>query len=186
MNLVEVKNLKKYFTQHSGILKKSVKEVKAVDDVSFYIKKGETLGLVGESGCGKSTLGRTLIRLYDVTEGEILFDGEDIGQKPIIVSLNMTNPTIVEEFEQFVNAIIADFGAQTQAIMDIISGNTNPSGLLPFNMPANMKTVENQCEDVPHDMKCYKDELGNVYEFAYGLDFNGVINDSRVAKYKKC
>lgn len=81
MNLVEVKNLKKYFTQHSGILKKSVKEVKAVDDVSFYIKKGETLGLVGESGCGKSTLGRTLIRLYDVTEGEILFDGEDIGKK---------------------------------------------------------------------------------------------------------
>ncbi len=97
----------------------------------------------------------------------------------------MTNPTIVEEFEQFVNAIITDFGAQTQAIMDIISGNINPSGLLPFNMPANMKTVENQCEDVPHDMKCYKDELGNVYEFAYGLDFNGVINDSRVAKYKK-
>jgi len=81
MNLVEVKNLKKYFTQGSGILKKDVKEVKAVDDVSFNIKKGETLGLVGESGCGKSTLGRTLIRLYDVTDGEILFDGEDISNK---------------------------------------------------------------------------------------------------------
>ncbi|WP_419725359.1 ABC transporter ATP-binding protein [Terrisporobacter petrolearius] len=81
MNLVEVKNLKKYFTQGSGILKKNVKEVKAVDDVSFNIKKGETLGLVGESGCGKSTLGRTLIRLYDVTDGQILFDGEDISNK---------------------------------------------------------------------------------------------------------
>lgn len=81
MNLVEVKNLKKYFTQGSGILKKNIKEVKAVDDVSFNIKKGETLGLVGESGCGKSTLGRTLIRLYDVTDGEILFDGEDISKK---------------------------------------------------------------------------------------------------------
>lgn len=84
----------------------------------------------------------------------------------------------------YVDVIITDFGAQTQAIMDIISGNVNPSGLLPFNMPANMETVEAQCEDVPHDMKCYKDELGNVYKFAYGLDFNGVINDNRVAKYK--
>ncbi|GKZ04128.1 hypothetical protein ANS017_29680 [Paraclostridium bifermentans] len=81
MNLIEVKNLKKYFIQKSGLIKKDVKEVKAVDDVSFYIKKGETLGLVGESGCGKSTLGRTLIRLYDVTEGEILFDGENISKK---------------------------------------------------------------------------------------------------------
>lgn len=81
MNLIEVKNLKKYFTKKSGLIKKEIKEVKAVDDVSFYIKKGETLGLVGESGCGKSTLGRTLIRLYDVTDGEILFDGEDISKK---------------------------------------------------------------------------------------------------------
>ena len=81
MNLIEVKNLKKYFTKKSGLIKKEIKEVKAVDDVSFYIKKGETLGLVGESGCGKSTLGRTLIRLYDVTDGKILFDGEDISKK---------------------------------------------------------------------------------------------------------
>ena len=81
MNLIEVKNLKKYFTKKSGLIKKEIKEVKAVDDVSFYIKKGETLGLVGESGCGKSTLGRTLIRLYDVTDGEILFDGKDISKK---------------------------------------------------------------------------------------------------------
>lgn len=80
MNLIEVKNLKKYFVEKDGLIKKNIKEVKAVDDVSFYIKKGETLGLVGESGCGKSTLGRTLIRLYDVTDGEIIFDGVDISK----------------------------------------------------------------------------------------------------------
>jgi len=80
-NLFEVRNLRKYFTQTSGIIKKETKSVKAVDDISFNIKKGETLGLVGESGCGKSTLGRTLIRLYDVTDGEIIFDGDNIAGK---------------------------------------------------------------------------------------------------------
>ena len=69
--LIEVKGLKKYFKVKAGLLH-------AVDDVNFYIGKGETLGLVGESGCGKSTTGRTLIRLIEADEGEILFDGQDI------------------------------------------------------------------------------------------------------------
>jgi oligopeptide/dipeptide ABC transporter ATP-binding protein len=76
--LVEVKNLKKYFPVKTSMFKKGNQVVKAVDDVSFHIYKGETFGLVGESGCGKSTLGRTLNRLYDPTAGEIRFDGKDI------------------------------------------------------------------------------------------------------------
>lgn len=74
-NLIEISNLKKYFPVKTGF---KTSQVKAVDDVSFYIKKGETLGLVGESGCGKTTLGRTIIRLYEPTEGKILYNGEDI------------------------------------------------------------------------------------------------------------
>ncbi|MBF4695230.1 ABC transporter ATP-binding protein [Fusibacter ferrireducens] len=78
--LLEVKNLKKYFKVDKGIIRRNIKYVKAVDDISFKIYKGETLGLVGESGCGKSTTGRTIIRLYDVTDGEVIFDGAEIGQ----------------------------------------------------------------------------------------------------------
>jgi len=75
--LLEVKNLKKHFI--SGILKNK-KVLTAVDGISFVIYKGETFGLVGESGCGKTTIGRTIIRLYNPTEGEIFFDGDEIGQ----------------------------------------------------------------------------------------------------------
>lgn len=74
--LVEVKNLKQYFLVGSSFLHPM--HVKAVDDVSFHINKGETLGLVGESGCGKTTTGRTLLRLYEPTAGQIIYDGVDI------------------------------------------------------------------------------------------------------------
>ncbi|WP_419741683.1 ABC transporter ATP-binding protein [Paraclostridium dentum] len=111
MNLIEVKNLKKYFIQKSGLIKKDVKEVKAVDDVSFYIKKGETLGLVGESGCGKSTLGRTLIRLYDVTDGEILFDGENISKK---------NEKHLKEFRKRTQTIFQDPYASLNPNMNVM------------------------------------------------------------------
>ncbi|ANU19847.1 peptide ABC transporter substrate-binding protein [Planococcus plakortidis] len=77
-NLLEIRNLKKYYPVTGGFFKRTIGNVKAVDDVSFAIRKGETLGLVGESGCGKSTAGRTILRLMKPTGGEILFEGKDI------------------------------------------------------------------------------------------------------------
>lgn len=76
--LLELKNLKKYFDVSTGFFKKEKAYLTAVDDVSFEIYKGETFGLVGESGCGKSTLGRCIVRLYEPTGGNIIYDGEDI------------------------------------------------------------------------------------------------------------
>ena len=78
-NLVEVRHLKQYFNINVGMF--SSKPLKAVDDVSFAIRKGETLGLVGESGCGKTTVGRTLLHLYKPTAGEILFEGKPVSTK---------------------------------------------------------------------------------------------------------
>jgi peptide/nickel transport system ATP-binding protein len=80
--LLEVKNLKMYFPVTRGLLRKTVANVKAVDDVSFSIRKGETLGLVGESGCGKTTVARCILRLYRPTAGQILFEGQDISSWP--------------------------------------------------------------------------------------------------------
>src|SRR5918911_921171 len=77
--LLDVKNLKMYFPITQGIiLQRKVGDVRAVDDISFFIRKGETLGLVGESGCGKSTTGRAILQLYKPTSGEVVFQGKDL------------------------------------------------------------------------------------------------------------
>ncbi len=105
--------------------------------------------------------------------------------KPVIVIVNISKPMIFGEFEKEADAIVAAFDVQDQALMDVLTGVVEPSGLLPLQMPADMKTVEEQKEDVPFDLRCYVDSAGNAYDFGYGLNWSGAIRDSRTEKYKR-
>ena len=108
---------------------------------------------------------------------------KQMGEKPVVVCISVTRPIVLAELEPYASAILLTMGVQNQAIMDIVSGAVEPDGLLPMQLPANMETVEAQKEDVPRDMECYRDSEGNVYDFAFGLNWSGVINDERVKKY---
>jgi len=107
-----------------------------------------------------------------------------MGKKPVVVIIDVSNPMVFAEIEKNSSAIIVHFGVQDQALMDIITGCAEPSAILPFQMPADMKTVEEQFEDVARDMSCYVDSNGNKYDFGFGLNWQGTINDERVIKYK--
>ena len=93
--LVEVKHLKEYFNVSTGLF--SSKPLKAVDDISFAVNRGETLGLVGESGCGKTTIGRTLLHLYKPTAGEIWFDGKRIESKKDILEYRKKTAMVFQD-----------------------------------------------------------------------------------------
>lgn len=106
-----------------------------------------------------------------------------IGDLPLAVYITATNPMCFHEFEPQVDAILVGFSVSDQAAMEVLSGHYEPSGLLPCQMPANMETVEKQFEDVPFDMECHVDTEGNIYDYGFGLDWNGVIADWRTEKY---
>ena len=95
--ILEVKNLKKYFTTKSNWLGRSPEVLKAVDDISFTIQKGQTLGLVGESGCGKSTVARTIIQLYRPTDGEIWFEGKKLSETTSVKELRRALQMIFQD-----------------------------------------------------------------------------------------
>ena len=107
-----------------------------------------------------------------------------MGDKPVVVVVNVSRPVVLAELEPYADAILLSFGIQNQAVLDIIDGTVEPSGLLPMQLPADMRTVEEQCEDVPRDMRPYVDADGHAYDFAYGLNWSGVIDDDRVARFK--
>jgi beta-glucosidase len=158
-----------------------LKEYTAVDARAQSIAAGDPVvdpTITNRSYLNKTSKSNSYPDLNTILETKKAMNG-----KPVIVSVNISNPMVFGEFEKDVDAIVGEFGVQVEAMMDIISGKTEPSGLLPLQMPLNMSTVEKQMEDVPHDMIPYKDANGNVYDFGFGLNWKGVIKDARTEKY---
>ncbi len=108
---------------------------------------------------------------------------QKMGDKPVIAAVNMMRPCIVNEFEDKVDGLFLHFGVEDAVMFDLISGVYEPSGLLPVQIPSDMATVEHHYEDVPFDMECHKDTEDHVYDFAFGMNWKGVIDDYRVRKY---
>ena len=125
------------------------------------------------------------VNTINTTDMQLVNDTKaKMGDKPVIVSVKVGKPMIFSEIEGSASAILVHMGVQDQALMEIITGAKEPSALLPFQMPADMLTVEAQFEDVPRDMKAYTDADGNSYDFAFGLNWSGVIDDARVKNYR--
>ena len=105
--------------------------------------------------------------------------------KPVIVAVSVLRPFVPAEIEPYADGLLVAINVQHQAVLEIISGRFEPQGLLPMQLPASMTAVEEQCEDRPHDMECYRDSEGNVYDFAFGMNWSGVISDDRVKRYSR-
>lgn len=118
-------------------------------------------------------------------EYDLLLDVVDLVPDgvPVIVAMNADRGYVFSEIEEDVDAILIGFDVDYQSFLPIVFGSVEPSGLLPIQMPLNMTAVEGQSEDVPRDMDVYMDSMGNAYDFAFGLDWSGKIEDSRTEKY---
>lgn len=133
----------------------------------------------------RSYKGKTVKAANESDLDNVLDTKARMGGKPVVVVAQLSNPIVPAEFEAAADGILAHFGVQPQAVLDILTGKAEPSALLPCQMPKDMDTVEAQCEDVAFDMEPYTDECGNVYDFGFGLNWSGVIHDARNEKYAK-
>ena len=143
--------------------------------------------IAGDPGENRSYYGRTARTINSHDLDGVVY-GRDCAIKsgkkmPIITMVKAMKPMIFSEIEPLSDAILMGFSVSDQAYFDILTGKTEAQGLLPMQQPKDMITVETQLEDVPRDMVCYKDSEGHSYDFAYGMDWKGIISDARSAKY---
>lgn len=136
-----------------------------------------------ENFTNRSYRGKTVTTFNKVDMEVVLETRKAMGEKPVVVAVAAERPMCFHEIEGAADAILIGFEVQNQAFMEIVAGKVEPQGLLPMQMPKDMRTVEEQKEDLPFDMKCYKDADGNVYDYAFGLNWSGVIKDWRTEKY---
>ncbi len=131
----------------------------------------------------RSYYGKSATSNHEHDLDAILYATDNMGDKPVIVAVNSTGAFCVDEFEDNVDSILVGFGIENTLFLEIAAGNYEPQGLLPVVMPKDMTAVEAQLEDIPRDTEPYTDADGNTYDFAFGMNWSGVINDERVAKY---
>lgn len=137
-----------------------------------------------EKSDNRSYRGKTV---HTINKGDmdlVIATKKVMGNRPVVVSVNISNPVVMKEIEPYADALFLTFDVQNQVILELATGKHEPSGLLPFQMPADMETVEAQAEDTPRDMHCYTDADDHTYDFAYGLNWKGVIDDERTQTYK--
>lgn len=155
----------------------------------YTAKTARSVSIAGghplEDGTNRSYRGKCNTAANESDLDQVLEMRKRMGDKPVVVVLTMKNPTVMKEFEPYADAILVEFGVSREAILTVLTGGFEPEGLLPLQIPADMEIVEQQKEDVPFDMECHVDEEGNVYDFTYGLNFKGVIDDQRVRQYSR-
>ncbi len=155
---------------------------------SYTAESARDISIAGgspfESFTNRSYRGKTVTASNHSDMELVLQTRKIMADKPVIVVVDISNPMVFREIEPEADAILVHMGVQDQVLMDLISGAEEPSALLPFQMPADMTTVEEQLEDVPRDMVCHMDEDGNSYDFCFGLNWSGVIMDERVSRYR--
>ncbi|WP_110955083.1 glycoside hydrolase family 3 protein [Anaerosinus massiliensis] len=171
------------YADDEGYIPISLQYAKYTAD-SAAVRKTSIAGDTGENRSYYGKMART-INAHDL-------DGVVYGRAcvaeagknmPVITLVKAMKPMIFSEIEPLSDAILMGFSVSDQAYFDILTGKAEPQGLLPMQQPKDMITVETQQEDVPRDMVCYKDSEGHSYDFAYGMDWKGVIHDERTAKY---
>lgn len=136
-----------------------------------------------EESNNRTYYGKTAITANESDLDNVIKTKEKMGNKPVIVCIRMKNPAVLSELEPYADAILIDFGVEKRALLDIITGQYEPQGLLPIILPKDMETVEKHCEDLGFDMEAYTDTQGNTYNFGFGLNFSGRIKDGRTDKY---
>lgn len=153
----------------------------------YTAKKARQKSIAGEIRDGeyidRSYYGKTAQTRNEKDLDMILDVRKSMGEKPVIVCVYTGGPLVVNEFEPTADGILINFNNTVKPLIDILTGRYEPSGLLPFQIPADMDAVEEQEEDVPFDMECHVDSESHVYDYAYGMNWKGVISDMRTKKY---
>lgn len=168
-----------YTANSSGVRSESISG--AMVESSLETPYGTQTVLTKEN---RSYYGKSATSTYTHDLDTILYATKNMPESAnVIVAVNTNNAFCVHEFEDQVDGILLGFGIDNTLFLEVAAGNYEPFGLLPFQMPKDMAAVEAQYEDVPRDMECYTDANGNTYDFGFGMNWSGVIQDARTEKY---